>query len=60
MVQWPSEDGGKTPVKTHRLNAEWPYNNMPYVSYGPFRILSDKDPVPRSNKVYIFFYKNVD
>jgi RHS repeat-associated protein len=62
MVQWPSDDSGKTPSKSpERMQADWPYDYTPYISYGPFRVLARQkgDPVPVSDKVYIFFYNNV-
>jgi hypothetical protein len=62
MVQWPSDDNGKTPSKSpEKMPADWPYDYKPYVSYGPFRVLARRsgDPVPVSDKVYIFFYNNV-
>jgi hypothetical protein len=62
MCMWPSDDGGKTPSSSpEEMKASWPYDYKPSESYGAFRVLARKsgDPVPVSDKVYIFFYNNV-
>jgi hypothetical protein len=57
FIHWPSDDGGKTPTKNPKIQKGWPYQFTPYKSYGPFRVLTDKDPVPKGDNIYIFFYK---
>ena len=62
VFMWPSDNSGKTPTSSPKWTlASWPYDYTPRDSYGPFRVLATKsgDPVPVSDKVYLFFYINV-